>query len=61
MSRVRPLAVFSLPPRSTTALAKRPLAMMVTLFAFFAFIARAIVGVVHSLDRWGSHSTDKTP
>merc|ERR1719428_245491 len=40
MSRVRPLVVFSFPPRSTIALAKRPLAILVTRFAFFmAFIA----------------------
>merc|ERR1719198_2757920 len=38
MLLVRPEAVFSLPPRRTTALAKRPLAIMLTLFDFMTFI-----------------------
>merc|ERR1719231_1810648 len=61
MSRVRPLVVFSFPPRSTIALAKRPLAILVTRFAFFmafmafiafiAFMASAIVGAMHWLNQ----------
>merc|ERR1719164_333599 len=54
MSRVRPLVVFSFPPRSTIALAKRPLAILVTRFAFIAFIAfmaSAIVGAMHWLNQ----------
>merc|ERR1719159_2297468 len=39
MSRVRPPTVFSLLPRNTKDLAKRPRAILLTRFAFIAFIA----------------------